>query len=111
MLLIGKLSVYIWICGDLPVGKTMERVNTSDAKLYNSSFSGDIEGVIAALAQGGKVTMRCPNGFTPLAAAAQNGHADICGLLLAYGSNVNETDPGPRHTALHFATNRGHSSY
>ena len=82
-----------------------------DQKLFDSTLSGDLDGVMAALVQGARVTVRNTKGCTPLLGAAQNGHADICGLLLAYGSNVNETDPGPRHTALHFATNCGHSSY
>ena len=86
----------------------MESVSTSDAKLYNSSFDGDIEGVIAALAQGGRVTVRSPQGWTPLLAAALKGHTDICGLLLAHGSNVNEVVPVIKTTALHKAATKGH---
>ena len=88
----------------------MGSVSSSDAKLYNSSFDGDIEGVMAALAQGGRVTMRNPQGFTPLLIAAQNGHPDICGLLLAHGSNVNEVKPETNSTALHLAAGRGHEA-
>ena len=47
---------------------------SSDAMLFNSSASGDKEGVIAALAQGGRVTVRDPNGWTPLLSAADKGH-------------------------------------
>ena len=65
---------------------------------------------MAALAQGGRVTVRSPKGFTPLLAAAQNGHTDICGLLLAHGSNVNEMVPGTKHTALHHAALKGHEA-
>jgi len=68
----------------------MESVSTWDAKLSNSSFDGDIEGVIAALAHGARVTVRSPKGLTPLLFAANHGYTDICGLLLAHGSNVNE---------------------
>ena len=74
-----------------------------DAKLFNSSLLGDLEGVVAALAQGGRVAMRNPEGHTPLLATAQNGHTDICGLLLAYGSNVNEMLPDIKQTSLHIA--------
>ena len=88
----------------------MESLSTWDAKLFNSSFDGDIEGVIAALAQGGRVTVRNPQGFTPLLAAAQYGHSDICGLLLAHGSNVNEVMPDTTDTALHIASIRGHNA-
>ena len=80
----------------------MESVNNIDAKLFNSSFDGDLEGVANALAQGGRVSAR-DRGFTPLLAAAQKGHTDICGLLLAHGSNVNEVMPNTKQTALHGA--------
>ena len=88
----------------------MESSSTSDAELFNSSFYGDIRGVISALAQGGRVTLRNPQGATPLLAAAKNGHTDICGLLLAHGSNVNEVKPDTKHTALHYAAIEGHSA-
>ena len=84
----------------------MESVSDSDEKLYVSSFNGDIEGVMEALAQGGRVSMRSFDGFTPLSAAAQKGHTDICGLLLAHGSDVYDRDPGgwtPLLTAAHNA--------
>ena len=55
----------------------MERVNTVDEKLYNSSCRGDLGGVLAALAQGGRVEMRNHQGFSPLLAAAQCGQTDI----------------------------------
>ena len=53
-----------------------------------------------ALAQGGRVAMRNPEGGTPLLAAAQNGHTDICGLLLGHGSDVNEVQLKSKQTAL-----------
>ena len=88
----------------------MEGVSCSDKKLFRSSFDGDIKGVISALAKGGRVTMRNPQGATPLLAAAKNGHTDICSLLLAHGSNVNEVDPVTKGTALHLATSKGHNA-
>ena len=79
----------------------MESVNTvEDMKLFNSSLLGDLEGVKDALAQGGRVAMRSPQGCTPLIAAAQKGHTDICGLLLAHGSDVNEVQLKSKQTAL-----------
>ena len=75
-----------------------------------SSLSGDFEGVVDALAQGGRVAMRNHEGFTPLLAAAQNGHTDICGLLLAHGSDVNEVDLKNKGTALHDAALGGHEA-
>ena len=65
---------------------------------------------MAALAQGGRVTVRNPDGFTPLLAAARRGHTDICGLLLAHGSNVNEVMPNTKHTALFYAAVFGHNA-
>ena len=83
-------------------------ISSADATLFNSSHHGDIEGVMAALAEGGRVTFRSPQGFTPLLAAAQNGHTDICGLLLAYDSDVNEVEPDLKQKALHLAAYQGH---
>ena len=36
-------------------------------------------------------------------AAAVKDHTDICGLLLAHGSNVDEVEPDTKDTALHNA--------
>ena len=89
----------------------MESISHSlDRKLYESSFAGDLEGVMAALAQGGRVSCRNFQGFTPLLIAAQNGHADICGLLLAHGSDVNEILPENRLTALWLAAHYNHKT-
>ena len=76
----------------------------------NSSFYGDMEGVLAALAQGGKVTVRCPSGLTPFLVAAQEGHTSICEVLLAHGSNVNEMVLRTNYTALHLAAGKGYES-
>ena len=81
----------------------MEERNTFDVKLFNSSVDGNLERVMAALAHGGRVAMRNSQGYTPLIAAAYNGHADIFGLLLAHGSDVNDMDPNTKHTALEIA--------
>ena len=88
----------------------MEGLNNIDMKLFNSSLRGDLEGVVDALAQGGRVAMRNSQGFTSLIAAAQDGHTDICGLLLAHGSDANEVQLKIRWTALHVAASRGHEA-
>ena len=62
------------------------------------------------MALGGRVTFRSNTGFTPLSAAAQRGHTDISGLLLAHGSNVNEVAPDTKHTALQNAAAKGHNA-
>ena len=86
----------------------MESVSSWDAKLYKSSFDGDIESLNDALAQGGRVTVRSPKGFTPLLVAANNGHTDICGLLLAHGSNVHDRSH-QGSTPLLIAAYNGHT--
>ena len=88
----------------------MESPNNIDIQLYNSSSDGDLEGLVYALAQGGRVTMRTPQGATPLLKAAQKGHTDICGLLLAHGSDVNEMGLKTKMTALHNAALLGHKA-
>ena len=92
----------------------MESSNSSDKKLFSSAFYGDLEGVVDALGQGGRVAMRSSEGFTPLQVAAQKGYTDICGILLAHGSDVNEVekDTGGKNkvTALHSAALRGHEA-
>ena len=76
----------------------MESVSDIDVKLFDSSLRGDLEGVVDALAQGGRVAMRNYQGLSPLLISAQNGHTDICGLLLAHGSDVNEMDLKSKHS-------------
>ena len=41
---------------------------------------------------------------------AQRGHTDICGLLLAHGSDVNEMHLKTKMTALHIAAGFGHEA-
>ena len=81
-----------------------------DDKLLKSCLDGDLEGVVDALARGGRVAMRNFQGFTPFLAAAQNGHKDICSLLLAHGSDMNEVQLKTNETALHFAATKGHEA-
>ena len=85
----------------------MEKANAIDVKLYNSSLDGDLDGVEDALRQGGRVAIRNPEGYTPLLAAAAGGNLDICGLLLAHGSDVNEVGLKTKSTTLHLAALRG----
>ena len=89
----------------------MEIPNSFDAKLVISTLNGDVEGVMAALAQGGRVTIKqAPHGFTPLLSAADDGYSEICGLLLAHSSGENEMLPNTKRTALHNAAVNGYAA-
>ena len=88
----------------------MESADSIDLKLFHSSFNGDLEVVRAALTQGGRVSFRSSDGRTPLLVAALNEHSDICRILLAHGSNVNEVDSLTKDTALHNAAIRGYEA-
>ena len=106
-----KHQIQISHFGELPSGTTMDSVSTLDKKLFISSLTGDIEGVITALVQGGRVTVRNIQGATPLIAAAQKGHTDICGLLLAHGSNVNEVMANDtKQSPLQVSASKGHNA-
>ena len=87
----------------------MESVKDVDAKLFNGAVRGHLEEVVEALGQGGSVAVR-GQGATPLLVAAQWGHTDICCLLLARGSDVNEMELKTKHTALHKAARAGHEA-
>ena len=87
----------------------------ADLQLFNSSSSGYLEGVVQALRNGGKVNMRNFHGWTldhwtPLMAAADKGHTDICGILLAAGADVNEVTTKRKVTALLIAALRGNNT-
>ena len=78
-----------------------------DKQLINSAVLGDFEGAAAALGNGGRVTTR-KDGWTPLIGAAQHGHTEVCQLLLAHGSKLEEREFGTENTALHEAAMLGH---
>ena len=49
-------------------------------------------------------------GFTPLLAAAQRGHTEVCELLMANGSDLEERESDTQDTALHYAAIEGNES-
>ena len=71
-----------------------------DKALYNAAFDGDARKVEELLSQGGRVDFRY-QGFTPLLAAAQNGHTEICKLLLETGKGNIEETRSLKHSSLH----------
>ena len=57
--------------------------------LVYASAKGEIDKVTILLAMGARVDVR-GQGFTPLLAAARFGHTEVCQLLLANGSDLEE---------------------
>ena len=80
-----------------------------DKLLINAAVLGDLDDLETALTFGAQVTTR-KDGWTPLLGAAQNGHADVCHLLLSCGSDIEEREVGSENTALHEAALFGHLS-
>ena len=80
-----------------------------DTALVSASRNGEKDKVTILLAMGARVDAR-EHGFTPLLVAAQFGHKDVCELLLANGSDLEERMPDTLGTALHFAAGYGHQS-
>ena len=78
-----------------------------DAALYRSAFNGDARKVAKLLSKGARVDFRYQD-FTPLLVAAQEGHTEVCKLLLKTGrANVKETTNG--FTPLLTAAEEGHT--
>ena len=80
-----------------------------DTALVYASANGEIDKVTILLAMGARVDAR-DEGFTPLLVAAQFGHTEVCELLLANGSDLEERAPVTLTTALHAAAVLGHQS-
>ena len=80
-----------------------------DTVLVVMAARGDARKVAELLSKGAKVDTRDKSGFTPLLAAAQGGHTEVCKLLLETGkANVKETTP-KGNTPLLLAARRGHT--
>ena len=80
-----------------------------ETALVYASANGEIDKVTILLAMGARVDAR-DQGFTPLMVAAQKGHTEVCELLLANGSDLEERDPVTLMTGvsyLYFMKNTG----
>ena len=72
-------------------GKSFQEM--MDTVLVTMAANGDARKVAELLSQGGRVDAR-EQGFTPLLVAAQEGHTEVCKLLLETGkANVKEKTP------------------
>ena len=72
-----------------------------------AAVRGNASKVAELLSEGGRVDAR-EQGFTPLMAASDYGHTEVCELLLERGSDVRERKPDTQSTPLHFAALKGH---
>ena len=74
-----------------------------DTALVYASGKGEIDKVTILLAMGARMDAR-DQGFTPLLVAAKFGHTEVCQLLLANGSDLEERQNGTMGTALLWAS-------
>ena len=76
-----------------------------------AASKGDASTVALLLSKGARVDTRDNQGFTPLLAAAEKGHTDVCKLLLEKGSYLEESEPdATQFTAMHYAAIYGQVS-
>ena len=80
-----------------------------DTFLVVTAQEGNLSKVAELLSKGARVDAR-EQGYTPLLVAAQYGHTEVCELLLANGSDLEEKMPDTLFTALHYAALYGHQS-
>ena len=88
-------------------GRSLEK--TLDKTIVVMAAMGNARKVGELLSQGARVDSR-EKDFTPLLAAADMGHTQVCELLLKNGSDLEERHPGTQYTALHYAAGGGHQS-
>ena len=88
----------------------MSGSSSKDITLFNAAYHGDARNVSELLLKGAMVDFRNKKGFTPLLAAAQRGHTEVCELLLEKGSDLEESESSAQYTALHLAAIYGHES-
>lgn len=85
-------------------------VACSHASLYKVASDGESRRQAVRLINKGEDVneVNPANGWTPLHAAAANGHPKMCETLIEHGANVNAQD-AQGMTPLHLAMARGHS--
>ena len=73
--------------------------------LHYAARAGHIEASCLLISRGATVC-RGSEGLTPLMAAANQGHAKVCSILIQQDPDINQTDDKGR-TALHWAVSGG----
>jgi len=83
--------------------------SSSGATLYEVASKGNSRGkAVRMIEDGANVNeANAGNGWTPLHAAAANGHLKMCQTLLEQGADINAQDLAGS-TPLHLAAGRGH---
>jgi hypothetical protein len=101
--LISLLMMFLWLFV-WPVSSHGQ----SNERLWQAAFSGDLEGVKSAVGQGAAVDFKGQSGFTPLNAAARNGHLEIVKYLVEHGADIDKSDNSRDKTPLLAASFKGH---
>ena len=73
-----------------------------------AATKGNASTVALLLSKGAKVDTKNNDDFTPLLAAVDKGHTEVCELLLAADSDVEESELKAQFTPLHFAAIHGY---
>ena len=84
------------------------RRTAPDSPVADAAMRNDLEAVRALLADGAEVNTPRGDGMTGLHWAALNGNAEIAGLLIAAGANLDAATRLGAHTPLHVAAREGH---
>jgi len=77
----------------------------NEKALFSSAYSGDLPGVMAALAKGASVNVADQKKRSALMLAASNGHNSVVEYLISEGAEINARD-GDNQTALIYASKR-----
>jgi len=72
-----------------------------EESLGNAAWNGDLTAICDCLEKGGAINGRSFNNSSPLEAAAYNGQAAACDLLLQSGADPNATHASTGETVLH----------
>ncbi len=93
----------------LAVGMSVALHAAVQTTIADAAMAGDIEAVRAQLRDGADVNQSQGDGMTALHHAALRGDAEMTGVLLYAGANVQATSRLGGYTPLHLASQRGHA--
>lgn len=82
-------------------------MSSVENRLWNAAWNGDLALIRDCLEAGADVNQCSVNGSTPLEAAAYNGQADACELLLGAGADPNAFAETTGETVLHQVITKG----